>query len=195
MPEENARLYGWRLACWLIERGVHCMYQLAPDEKTTTVMVYSHNKLIHGDLITRQSVRVSILPRMQALTNFLHFYKTQVWFFGGGEPKLLTFGEYFFPVERMIGMHIAPPAADPLDYETDLANRGMCDLSMILGMFIVKGKIRVSTQVETAANLELAHKSWLSIYEADVSSPLLHQMPVMHVPMLIVRPSQASFGL
>ena len=171
------------------------MYQLAPDEKVTTVMVYSRNKLIHGGLITRQSVRVSILPRMQAFTNFLHFLKAQIWFFGGGEPKLLSFGEYFFPVERMIGLHIAPPAADPLDYEADLANRGMCNVSTTLGVFIVQGKIRVSTQVETGANLELAYKSWLSVYEADVSSPLMPQMPVLHVPMLLIRPSQASFGL
>ncbi len=171
------------------------MYQLAPDEKTTTVMVYSSNKLVHGELITRQSVRVSILPRMQALGNFLHFLKTQVWFFAGREPKLLNFGEYFFPVERMIGMHIAPPAADPFDYEADLANRGMCDLSIMLGVFMVRGKIRVSTQVETGANLELAYKSWLSVYEADVSSPLLPQMPALRVPMLLIRPSQASFGL
>ncbi len=171
------------------------MYQLAQDEKTTTVMVYSRNKLIHGDLITRQSVRVSILPRMQALTNFLHFLKAKIWFFGGGEPKLLNFEEYFFPVDRMIGLHIAPPAADPLDYETGLQNRGMCHVGMRLGMFIVKGQILVSTQVEMGANLELAYKSWLSVYDASVSSPLLPQMPVLHVPMLLVRPSEASFGL
>lgn len=171
------------------------MYQLNADEKTTTVMVYSRNKLIHGDLITRQSVRVSILPRMQALTNFLHFLKAQIWFFGGGEPKLLNFEDYFFPVERMIGIHIAPPAADPLDYEAGLVNRGMCDLSVMLGVFIIKGKILVSTQVEKGANLELAYKSWLSVYEASVSSPLLPQMPVIHVPMLLVRPSEASFGV
>jgi hypothetical protein len=170
------------------------MYRLEADEKTTTVMVYTHNKLIHGELITRQSVRVSILPRMQALTNFLHFLKAQVWFLGGGEPKLLDFEEYFFPVERMIAMHIAPPAVEPLDRETGLLNRGMCDLRMMLGVFIVKGKIRVSTQVATGANLELAYKSWLSVYDADISSPLLPKMPVVHVPMMLVRPPEASFG-
>ena len=171
------------------------MVQVTPDEKVTTVMVYSRNKLIHGDLITRQSVRVSILPRMQALANYLHFLKAQVWFFGGGEPKLLNFEEYFFPVGRMIGLHIAPPAADPLDYEAGQANRSMCCVSTMLGVFMVHGKILVSTQVETGANLELAYKSWLSVYEADVSSPLLPQMPTLHVPMLLIRPAEASFGL
>ena len=171
------------------------MVQLTPDEKSTTVMVYSRDRLIHGDLVTRQSVRVSILPRMQALANYLHFFKAQIWFFGGGEPRLLKFEEYFFPVERMIGLHIAPPAADPLDYEAGLVNRGLCDLSMMLGVFMVKGKILASTQVGMGANLEQAYKSWLSVYEAAVSSPLLPQMPVLHVPMLLVRPSEVSFGL
>ena len=171
------------------------MYQLAPDEKTTKVMVYSRNKLIHGELVTKQSVRVSILPRMQALSNFLHFLSAQVWFFGGGDPRLLKYSEYFFPADRMVGLHMAPPACDPLDYEVDLANRVMNDISMILGVFLVKGKIRVSTQVELGANLELAYKSWLSVYEADISSPFLAQMPVIHVPMLLISTSQASFGL
>jgi hypothetical protein len=171
------------------------LYQLAPDEKTTTVMLYSRNKLIHGDLITRQSVRVSLLPRMQALTNYLHFLKAQIWFFGGGDPRLLKYDEYFFPIERMIGLHLAPPASEPLDYEADLANRAMSDFNMILGVFLLKGKVRVSTQVELAANLELAHKTWLSVYDADISSPFLPQMPVIHVPMLMVSPSQVSFGI
>ncbi len=171
------------------------MYQLAPDEKTTTVMVYSSNKLVHGELITRQSVRVSILPRMQALTNFLHFLKAQIWFFGGGEPRLIKYSEYFFPVDGIIGFHIAPPACDPLDYEQGLLNRSLSDVNMVLGVFLVKGKILVSTQVELAANLELAYKNWLSVYEADISSPFLTQMPVLHVSMLLVRPPQVSFGL
>lgn len=171
------------------------MSQLAPDEKTTTVMVYSSNKLIHGELITKQNVRVSILPRMQALTNFLHFYKAQTWFFGGGEPRLIKYEECFFPVEQIVGFHMAPPACDPLDYEAGLVNRTLSELSMMLGVFVVKGKILVSTQVELGANLELAHKNWLSVYEADVSSPFLMQMPVLHVPMLLVRPSQVTFGV
>lgn len=171
------------------------MYQPASDEKTTTVMLYSNNKLIHGELITKQNVRVSILPRMQAMTNYLHFLKAQVWFFGGGEPRLLNYAEYFFPVDRMVGFHLAPPASDPLDYDPNEANRVMSDISMVLGVFLLKGKIRVSKQVELGANLELAFRSWLSVYDADISSPFLRQMPVIHVPMLLVSPPRASFGV
>lgn len=170
------------------------MYQLTPDEKTTTVMLYSRNKLIHGELVTRESVRVSLLPRMPALSNYLHFLKAQIWFFGGGDPRLLTYDEYFFPVERMIGFHLAPPASEPVDYGADLENRAMSELNMILGVFLLKGKLLVSTQVEFAANLESAHKDWLAVYDADISSPFLPQMPVVHVPMLLVSAVQVSFG-
>jgi hypothetical protein len=171
------------------------MYQPAPDEKTTPVMVYSRNKLIHGQLVTKQSVRVSIMPRMQALTNYLHFLKAQIWMFGGGEPRLLSYPEYFFPADRMIGLHMEPPACDPLDYEVGQANRGMSDLTAMLGVFLVKGKIRVSTQVGLGANLELAYRTWLSLYDADISCPFFTQMPAIHVPMLVISPSQASFGI
>ena len=63
------------------------MYTLAPDEKATTVMVYSPNKLIHGELVTKQNARVSILPRT-GMPGYLHFLKTEVLFFGGEPPNL-----------------------------------------------------------------------------------------------------------
>lgn len=170
------------------------MRALTVDEKTTTVMVYSSNKLVHGELITRQTLRVSILPRMQALGNYLQFLKAQVWFFGGGEPRVLKYSEYFFPVNEMAGFHVAPPSSEPLDYEDDQANRAMTGIDALLGVFVVKGKLRTSKAVELGGNLELAYKSWLSIYDADICSPFLPQMPVIHVPMLLVSPPLVSFG-
>lgn len=171
------------------------MYTLAPDEKATTVMVYSRNKLVHGDLVTKKDVRVSIWPRLQSMPNYLHFLKTEVLFFGGSPPKSLTYDEYFFPSERLIGFHLAPPAVEPLDYDPDVAHRAIVDIDLILGAFMLKGKIRISTQIDLAANLEMSHKTWLSVYDADISNPFLPQMPVIHVPMLLVSPAQVSFGI
>ncbi len=170
------------------------MYTLAPDEKATTVMVYSRNKLIRGDLVTKKDVRVSIWPRMQNTGNYIHFLNADVLFFGGEPPKSLTYGEYFFPAERMIGFHLAPPASDPLDYDPEVANRATVDVDMILGAFMLKGKVRTSTQIDFAANLEMSHMTWLSVYDADIMNPFLPKMPTIHVSMLLVNPSQVSFG-
>ncbi|HEX2698042.1 MAG TPA: hypothetical protein VHM28_10070, partial [Anaerolineales bacterium] len=139
------------------------MYTLAPDEKATTVMVYSRTKLVHGDLVTKENVRVSIWLRTQGVPNYIHLVKSQILLFGGAAPKSLNYDEYFFPTERIIGFHLAPPASDPLDYDPNEANRTMLDVNMILGAFILKGKIRISTHADFATSLEISHMNWLSI--------------------------------
>jgi len=37
--------------------------------------------------------------------------------------------------------------------------------------------------------------TWLSVYEAEITSPFLSQIPVIHTPMLLVNPRQVSFGI
>jgi len=171
------------------------MHTLAPDEKISTVMVYSRNKLIHGDLVTKNNVRVSIWLRTQGVPNYIHLLKPQVLLFGGSPAKSLTYNELFFPAERIIGFHLAPPASDPLDYDPDEANRVMVDVNLILGVFMLKGRVRVSTHADLATSIEVAHVGWLSVYDAEISNPFVPQMPAIKVPMLLVRPAQVSFGL
>jgi hypothetical protein len=169
------------------------MYTLTPDEKTTTVMVYSRNKLIHGDLVTKDNIRVSIWLRMQAVPNYFHLLKAEVLFFGGTPPKSLAYDEYFFPTERIIGFHIAPPASEPLDYDPTELNRTMVEIGLMLGVFLLKGKIRISTRTEFATSIEVMHMTWLSIYDAVITNPFLTQLPAIQVPMLLVSPNQVSF--
>ncbi len=171
------------------------MYNLAPDEKTTTVMVYSRSKLIHGELVTKKDVRVSIWPRMQDTGNYIHFLNAELLLLGGVPPKSLKYTEYFFPATRIIGYHLAPPASEPLDYDPEVANRGNVDVELILGAFMLKGKVRVSMQLGLGENLEMSHMTWLSVYDADISNPFLPNMPTIHVPMLLVSPAQVSFGI
>ena len=170
------------------------MYNLASDEKSTTVTVYSPNKMIHGELVTKQTTRVSLLPRM-GMPGYLHFLKAEVLFFGGEPPKSLTYDEYFFPTERIIGFHLSPPATEPLDYDPEEANRVMLDVNVILGAFMLTGKIRTSTHADFVANLEAAHTTWLSVYFAEIVNPFLPQLPAIHTSMVLVNPTQASFGI
>lgn len=170
------------------------MYTLASDEKATTVVVYSPNKMIHGDLVTQQNVRVSLLPRT-GMPGYLHFLSAEVLFFGGEPPKSLKYDEYFFPTERIIGFHLSPPAVEPLDYDPDEENRVMLDVNLILGAFMLTGKIRTSTHADLVTNLEAAHMTWLSVYFAELTSPFLPQLPAIHASMVLVKPTQVSFGL
>lgn len=167
----------------------------AADEKLTTVMIYSHNMLVRGDVLTKQSMRVSIWLRTQGVPNYVHLFKPQVLVLGGPAPRTLTYEEMFFPTLQVVGFHIAPPAADPVDYDASEAGRRLVDVSLMIGSFMLKARARISSQTDFATSIDVARAAWMSIYEAEISHPALPQMGVMRVPMLLVRPEQVSFAL
>jgi hypothetical protein len=171
------------------------MYNLPPDEKTTPVIVYSRTKLIHGNLVTKKEVRVNIWLRMREMKGIIHLLDTEVLLFGGPVPKSIKYNEYFFPVERIIGFHLAPSASEPLDYIAVEGNRSMLDVELIMGVFIIKGKALISTQSDFTAMIERTENSWFSVYDATIGNPLVPQMPALQTPMLLVNTGQVSFGI
>ncbi len=170
------------------------MKPLAADEKTAMVMVYTHNTLVRGEVVIKETLRVSIWLRTQGVPNFIHLFKPQVVLFGGTPPKSLAYSEMFIPTADVIGFHIAPPEQDPLDYDASEANRMMQPIDMMIGSFLLKGKIRISTQTDLATNLDVSRAAWLSIYEAELTNPYLPQFSVQ-VPMLLVSPLHVNFGI
>ncbi len=169
------------------------MENLAPDEKSTMVIIYTANSLIRGEVVTKEGARVSIWMRTQGVPNLIHLHKPNVLLFGGTPPKSLTYNEIFVPSASVIGFHMAPPAIDPLDYDPHEANRSMEPISFLMGTFIVKGNIRIASSALVSTSLEVAYHGWMSIYDADVTNPFLPQMPPMQVPMLLTSPSRVNF--
>ncbi len=170
------------------------MKPLAPDEKTALLMMYTNNMLIRGEVVVKENVRVSIWLRTQGVPNYVHLFKPQVILFGGTPPKSLTYSEIFIPTSHIVAFHLAPPEQEPLDYDASEANRMMQPLDMVIGSFLLKGKIRMATQTDLSTHLDVSHSGWVSVYDADISNPYLPQFSVQ-VPMLLVNPSQVSFGL
>jgi hypothetical protein len=171
------------------------MYTPHPDEKTSTVMIYSGNAFIRGELVTRENVRVNIWLRTQGVPNYVHLLKAQVLLLGGTPPKSVAYNELYFPAAEIIAFHLAPPAVDPLDYDPLESNRIMTEVNLLLGTFMVKGQLRTSTQTDFATSIEVGRATWLSVYDADITNPFVSQMPPIHVPMMLVRPEEVTFGL
>lgn len=171
------------------------MYILKPDEKTTPVMMYSADRLVRGEVVTKESVlRVNIWLRTDGAPKYMHVLKPQVLVFGGSPPKALSYSEIYFPTSQLIGFHTLPPTDEPLDYEATEANRMMQDVEVIVGTFLMKGKIRISTQTEMGTSLEMARVSWMSLYEAEITNTYLPQMPPLHVPMVLLNPFLVAFA-
>lgn len=167
---------------------------LTADEKTTLVMAYTQNALIRGEVVTKENARVSIWLRTDGAPNYMHLLNAQVLLFGGGPPKSYNTPDAFIPVSAVVGFHLAPPLQEPLDYEEGEKNRAVQVVSVTVGTFIFKGKVRFSAQSGLGATLEMAH-SWISMYETEISNPNLPQMPAILVPMLLVNARQITIAL
>jgi hypothetical protein len=165
-----------------------------PDEKRSLVMVYTQNSLVRGEVVTKESVRISIWLRTDGAPQFFHLHNAQMLFFGGGPARSSNSPEIYVPVASVIGFHLAPPAQEPLDYEEGEKNRAEEIISAGVGTFLFKGKIRFSAQSGLASSLEMI-KGWMSMYEVEVTNPSIPQMPAIRVPMLLVNPNQVTFAL
>ena len=171
------------------------MYILRPDEKTIPVMLYTQDSFVRGELVTKENVlRVNIWLRSDGVPKYLHILKPQVLVFGGSPMKPLSYSQLYFPTSQVIGFHTLPPTDEPLDYDPDETNRTMEPVHVLLGTFVMTGKIRVSTQTEVDTSLESARVAWMSIYEAEITNPYLPQMPALHVPMVLVNTNQVALG-
>ena len=171
------------------------MYTLALGEKSSLVMAYTQNKLVRGEVVTMESVRVNTWLRTQGVPEYMHLLKPQVLIFGSGSVKTMTYAEIYVPVAMVVAFHPIPPADNPLDYAEDEKNRMMVPVTILVGTFVLKGKSRVSTQTSFGSSIELGRSAWMSIYEVEVANPYLPQMQPLHVPMILVNPKQIDLAL
>ncbi|HKG53289.1 MAG TPA: hypothetical protein VKB04_03435 [Anaerolineales bacterium] len=171
------------------------MYILRPDEKTTPVMLYSQHNVVRGEAVVRQNVpRVNIWLRTDGAPRYIHVLKPQVLVFGGSPVKALSYSEIYFPTSQVIAFHTLPPAEEPLDYDPSEADRKMEVVELLVGTFVMKGNIRISTQTEVDNSLESARVSWMSVYDAWITNPYLPQMPALQAAMVLVNSAHISFG-
>jgi hypothetical protein len=172
------------------------MYILRPDEKTSLVMLYAIHSVVRGEAVVKQNVqRVNIWLRTDGAPRYIHVLKPQVLVFGGSPVKALTYPEVYFPTSQVIAFHTLPPTEEPLDYDPNEGDRRMEAVDLLVGTFVMSGKIRVSTHTEVDTTLESAVVSWMSVYDVSITNPYLPQMPALQAPMVLVNPSHLTFGL
>lgn len=171
------------------------MYILRPDEKTSLVMLYTMHNVVRGEAVVKQNVpRVNIWLRTDGVPRYIHILKPQVLVFGGSPVKSLTYSELYFPTSQVIAFHTLPPTEEALDYDAAEADRRMEEVDLMVGTFVMNGKIRISTHTEVDTTLESARVSWISVYDVSITNPYLPQMPALQVPMVLVNPSYVTFG-
>jgi hypothetical protein len=171
------------------------MYILRSDEKTTPVMLYTTEAVIRGEVVSKEVVhRLNIWLRSDGVPKYMHLLKAQMLVFSG-QDKALTYPELYFPSAELIAFHTLPPSEEPLDYDPAEANRMMVSVEVMVGTFIMKGQIRISSHTDVGTSLEVAGVSWMSLYDAAITNPHLPQMPLLNVPMVLINPAHIAFAI
>ena len=168
-------------------------YQLAADEKSTLIMIYTANMLVRGEFVTKKTMRVNIWPRGQGVPNLMRIHNPSILLFTGTPPKNISQSEIYIPTTGLIGFHTALPNDEPLDYDPAEMNRTTTPISVIMGSFIVKGNIRIASSASLATSLEVMFNGWLSIYDAEITNPSLSQIQPLQVKFLLVKPNSVNF--
>jgi hypothetical protein len=170
------------------------MYTPLADEKLTSIMVYGRDKLIRGDVVTKQSIMVSRWLRTQGAPTYMHILRANIISFGASGLRVSNCEEVYFPVVECLAYHLTPPASDPLDYEPDEQNRLMQPMTLLAGGFLLSGKLRVSAATDLPTGMEGNRLTWLSFYEIEVSNPALPQMH-LQVPMALINAPVLTFSI
>jgi hypothetical protein len=163
-------------------------YQLGEDEQVTSVMAYTQDLLVWGDVISKKAIRVSTWLRTPAIPQFIYFRNAHAMIMdAGNKPRPIAFRELHLPSVQVIAFHIQPPGSDPLDYDPNEPNRIMQPVTVLVGSFRFEGFIRMSTHTTLERHLDVAKETFSSLYDIDISQPMIPAMKVIHVPYALLR--------
>ena len=170
-------------------------YTVQSDEKVTTVMLYTENQLVWGEVITKGAVRVSTWLRTPSLPQFFYIHDANLLRFGvGNGPKPQSYASLHLPSSQIIAFHIRPPAQDPLDYDPKEPMRKMEPVTVLVGWFRFDGFLRMSTHTDLEHYLDVAKELFTSLYDVTISQSSSQSAGVMRVPYVLIRNANAMYS-
>ena len=172
----------------------HSNIPIQPDEKITSVMIYTDNLLAWGEVVTKEAIRVSTWLRTQAIPQYFYLHNAQIINFSVACPICLCFRGLHLPSGEVIAFHIKPPERDPLDIDPNEPMRKMEPVTALVGQFSFNGKLRMSNQTNLERFLDVANESYTSIYDLEITQPHFPSMGTIRAPMALVRNDMVLFS-
>ncbi len=169
--------------------------QPAADEKVAPVMVYLPNRLVWGDVIVKESIRVSTWLRTNAAPELITFYNAKILLTNQPDKsRPILQAELSLFASQIIAYHLIPPQQDPVDYDPTEPNRVMEPVTVWVDTFRLDGFMRLSMLSSVKKYLDVTRETYTSLYDVAVSNPLLPDMGVLKVPYIIVRQNSVWFA-
>ncbi len=169
-------------------------YTLADDEKSAQVMIYTANSLFWGEVVIKTILRVSTWLRTNSVPDWISVYNAgSIITTSGTPPRTLHYDEVDVALQQIIGYHLLPPAADPLDYDPTEPNRRMEPINALIGTFQVKGLLRINASANLKRFLEVTRENYTPVYDAEITNLILPAFGPVKVPYILIRQVAATF--
>ena len=169
---------------------------IGEDDKAASIMLYTDQYLIWGEVIVKQVIRLSTWLRSNAAPEVIHLYNARslITTFPGTphpyfSPEVLIFSN------QVIGYHLVPPNKDPIDYDLSEPNRTLFPIMVRVGTFAFEGKMRLSILSSPAKYLEINREEFTGLYDVEINNTIIPELGHMHVPFVLVRQSAGFYSL
>lgn len=170
-------------------------YAVGSDEKVAQVMAYTTTSLVWGDVVVKEMIRVSTWLRTNAAPDRITMYNAKVLVTtSASAAKPASFSEVNISVPSILAFHLSPPAKDPPDYDPTEPNRKMDPVSVLVGTFVFKGKLRISTSLDMRRHLEVTREPYSALYDVEVTHLLMGNFGPIVAPYVLVRQEAAIFS-
>jgi hypothetical protein len=169
--------------------------QLSDDEKLTPVMIYTSNKMVWGQVFSKQAIRVSTWLFTEMAPTYMKIYNAQLLLVGGSGANL--------PIKHPIlnlqtsginAFHLMPPFAEGVDYDSDEPNRKFEPLSAYINNFRFDGFARMANLTTMDNFLGAAKGEFITIYDCNMVCPLVPSIKGIKAPMALLRQKHVIFA-
>ncbi|MFH1632594.1 MAG: hypothetical protein ABIG63_01085 [Chloroflexota bacterium] len=164
------------------------------DEKLSPVMIYTPQKLIWGQLISKQAIRVSTWMQTGMTPTYMSITDAQTMIFGAGQStKTFKSSVLHIQTRQIIAYHLLPPASEAPYYDVNEPNRKMYPTTAFVGVFRFDCTIRIAQQSKLDIFLGVAKGDFLPIFDVLMSCPVMPSLKGMRAPFALVRQNAAMF--
>jgi hypothetical protein len=168
---------------------------LAEDEKSTPVMVYTSSGLAWGHLVTKKNILPERILIGVTIPDFITLYNAQISSSNGNAlSKPIKYTELHVPYGEIRGYHLMPPQKAQLDYDPTEQNRIMAHVTIYVGAFLFLANFRISTQTSIKTMLEVTKSDFFSVYDAKISHPGNQNMKPILVNFALVNRTSTIFA-
>lgn len=168
---------------------------VAADEKSTPVMVYTTSGLTWGQLVTKQSILPERLLIGATLPEFITLCNAQITTSHGNTlSKPVKYDELHIPYGGILGFHLMPPQKAQLDYDPSELNRIMVPVTIHVGAFRFYAYFRISTQASIKTMLDVTKSDFIIVYDAEITHPGNPNMKSIQVNLALVNRTSVAFG-